>query len=129
MILHRENVYSCIVRDRLIKSDWLVVDQDQIDLRMWNTTRLDDVFNRGLFRQLPLDHSAAGFWHKKEIEVAVELKPDREWIHIILQLAQWRRRIRKWLRAVAPSVCRGRAAHPRRNNSRSASAAVRRQYP
>ena len=60
MILNWEHLYFCLVVQRLIKTDWLFIDQDQINLRMWNATRLNDVFYRRLFGEPPLEYCVAG---------------------------------------------------------------------
>ena len=60
-ILDRENLYFCVVGQRVIKTDCLFIDQDQINLRVRNATRLNDVFYGRLFCQPPLDYCLAGF--------------------------------------------------------------------
>ena len=58
--MNRENLYFCLVVKRLIKTDWLFIDQDQINLRMRDATRLNDIFYRGLFGEPPLEYCVAG---------------------------------------------------------------------
>ena len=60
-ILDRKNLYSCAIDQRVIKTNALFIDQDQINLRMRNTTRFDDVFYGCLFREPPLNYCVAGF--------------------------------------------------------------------
>ena len=58
-IRDREQLYVSVVVQRVIKTDWLFIDEDQINLRVWNATRLDDVFYGRLFRKPPLDYCVA----------------------------------------------------------------------
>ena len=60
-IFDRENLYFCLVGQDVIKTDCLFIDQDQINLRVRNATRLNDVFYRRLFCEPPLDYCVAGF--------------------------------------------------------------------
>ena len=56
-ILDRKNLYSCVAGQRVIKPDRLPIDQDQINLGMRDTARLDNVFYGRLFGEPPLDYS------------------------------------------------------------------------
>ena len=60
-ILNRKNLYFCVTGQRVIKTNCLVIHQDQINLRMRNATGFDDVFYGRLFRERPLDNCIAGF--------------------------------------------------------------------
>ncbi len=59
--LDREDVRFCVVGERVIKTDCLFIDQDQINLRVRNATRFNDVFYGRLFCEPPLDYCVAGF--------------------------------------------------------------------
>ena len=128
-ILNRKNLYFCVVCQRLLKTDCLFVDQDQINLRVRNATRFNDVFYGRLFCERPLDYCVAGFWPEKNTKVAVKAKRDLKRLHVNLRFARWRMRTQRWLRADDPGACRARAVHLRRNNNRFAIAADRRRYP
>ena len=56
-----KNLYFCVVLHCMIKTDCLVIDKDQIDLRVRNATRFNDVFYGRLFCKSPLDYYIAGF--------------------------------------------------------------------
>ena len=60
-ILDRKDRHFCGVRHCVIKTDYLFVDQNQINLRVRNATRLNDVFYGGLFRERTLDYCVARF--------------------------------------------------------------------
>jgi len=60
-MLNREDLYFCVACQRVIKTDCLFIDQDQINLRVRNATRLNDVFYGRLFREPPLDYCVASF--------------------------------------------------------------------
>jgi hypothetical protein len=60
MILDRENLYFGVVGQRVSKTDCLFIDQDQINLRVRNATRLNDVFYGRLFCERPLDYCVVG---------------------------------------------------------------------
>jgi hypothetical protein len=94
-VFNRENIYFCIVGQRVIKTDWLSVDQNQIYLRVRKATRLNDVFYGRLFRELPLDYCVARFCPEKKMEVTVKAKPDCEWVHVNLRFARWRMRTQR----------------------------------
>src|SRR5262245_9211006 len=94
-ILDREDLYFCVVGQRVFKTDRLFVDEDQINLRVRNATRLNDVFYGRLFRELPLDYCVFRFWPKKSIKVAVKAKADRERLHVNLRFARWRMRTQR----------------------------------
>jgi hypothetical protein len=55
-IRNRKDLDFCVVVQRVIKTDWLFIDQDQINLRVWNATRLNDVFYGRLFDEPSLDY-------------------------------------------------------------------------
>jgi hypothetical protein len=55
------NLYFCVLGQRVIKTDCLFIDQDQINLRVRNATRLNDIFYGCLFCQPPLDYCVASF--------------------------------------------------------------------
>jgi hypothetical protein len=59
-ILDRENLDFCVSCQRVIKTDCLFIDQDQINLRVRNATRLNDVFYGRLFCERPLDYCVVG---------------------------------------------------------------------
>jgi len=61
MVLNRKDLYFCVAGQRVIKTDCLFIDQDQINLRVRNATRLNDVFYRRLFPESPLDDCVARF--------------------------------------------------------------------
>src|SRR6476619_105987 len=75
-VLDRENLYFCVSGQRMIKTDCLFIDQDQINLRVRNATRLNNVFYGRLFCERPLDYSVVGSLTKKNYKVAVKAKPD-----------------------------------------------------
>ena len=81
-ISDRKNLYICIVRQRLIKTDGLPIHQDRIHLRMRDTARFDDILDRGLFSQTTFNGSSAGFRAEKKIKVAPKAKPNHERLHI-----------------------------------------------
>ena len=56
-----KNLYFCVLGQRVIKTDYLFIDQDQINLRVRNATRLNDVFYGRPFCQPPLGYCVAGF--------------------------------------------------------------------
>jgi len=59
-ILNRENLDFCVSGHGVIKTDCLFIDQDQINLRVRNATRLNDVFYGRLFCERPLDYCVVG---------------------------------------------------------------------
>jgi hypothetical protein len=59
--LNRENLCFSVLDQRVIKTDCLFIDQNQVNLRVWNATRLNDVFYGRLFGEQPLDYCPAGF--------------------------------------------------------------------
>ena len=128
-ILDRENLYFCVSGQRVIKTDCLFIDQDQINLRVRNATRLNDVFYGCLFCQPALDYGVAGFRPDKNIKVAMKAKPDFERLHVNLRFARWRMRTQMSSPADDLGACRARAVHLRRNNNRFAIAADRHRYP
>jgi hypothetical protein len=128
-ILNRKNLHFCVPGNRMIKTDRLLVHQDQVNLRVWNATRLNDVFYGRLFRKRPLDNCFARLGPKKNIEVAMKAKPDRKRLHVNLRSERLRKRIRKSWHAVAPGACRVRAVRLPQNSNRFASGAVRHRYP
>ena len=91
-VLDRENLYFCVVGQRVTKTDRLFIDQDQINLRVRNATRLNDVFYGRLFCERPLDYCVVGSLTKKNYKVAVKAKPDLKRLHINLRFARWRMR-------------------------------------
>src|SRR5262249_4753986 len=80
-ILDREDLYLCVPGQRVIKTDCLLIDQDQINLRVRNATRLNDVLYGRLFRERPLDNCIAFVRSKKTREATVEAKPNRDRVH------------------------------------------------
>ena len=57
----RKHFCLCVFRQRVIKADCLLINQDQINLRMRNAARLDDVFYGGFFCEPQLDHWITDF--------------------------------------------------------------------
>ena len=45
----------------MIKTDWMSIGQDQINLRVRNATRLNDVFYGRLLCERPLDYCVTRF--------------------------------------------------------------------
>ena len=82
IIADREDLYVCVVCQRVIKADELPIHQDCIHLRMREAARFDDVLDRSLFAQTTFKGSTAGFRLNKEIKVAAKAKLDREQLHI-----------------------------------------------
>ena len=60
-VLDWEDLYFCVIGQRVIKTDCLLVDQDQINFRVRNATRFNDVFYGRLFCERPLDYCVDGF--------------------------------------------------------------------
>ena len=60
-ILDWKDLYFCVVGQRVIKTDCLFTDQDQINLRVRNAARLNDIFYGGLFGEPPLDYCVTSF--------------------------------------------------------------------
>ena len=87
------------------------------------------IFYRCLFREIPLDESAAYPGAEEESKVTVKLQPDCERLHVTSQFAHWRKRTQKWLHAVDLVTCPDQEVRLRRNSSRFATGAGRRRYP
>jgi hypothetical protein len=54
-----KNLHFRLVGDRLIKTHAVPIYHNHVNFRMWNATRLDDIFNRCFFSKAPLDDSVA----------------------------------------------------------------------
>jgi hypothetical protein len=59
-IYHGKDFHFCVGDHRVTKTHWLAIDQDQVNLGMWNPTRLDDILYGRLFGESPLDYCLAG---------------------------------------------------------------------
>ena len=55
-ILDRKDLYFCVVGQRVIETHCVVIYQDQINLRVRNATRLDNVFYRRFLCEPPFDY-------------------------------------------------------------------------
>src|SRR5689334_6990056 len=65
-------------RELMREVDRSSVDEDEINLRMWNPAGFDRVFDRGLFVQLPHDCLRSQFWPNEKRKIAVKPQVNRE---------------------------------------------------